>query len=173
MGRRGTKPMPAALAKVHGYRKPKSRTKPGKEPKVRVGTPALPASVRSDSVALDCWNRTRTHLMKMKVLTPPDGITLEGLCVAYSRAQRADAIVKAKGLCVEKFDGSLVANPAVAMSRNAWAEVRRFASEFGLTPSSRTNVREAPPADDETEEKESPEEFLFAKGKIVGSIGGR
>lgn len=164
--------MPSAIAKVHGYKKRNGRRKPGTEPAVRVGTPALPASVRDDKVALDCWNRTRDHLMKLKVLTPPDGITLEGLCVAYSRAQRADAIVKTEGLVQKKFDGSLAANPAVAMSRNAWAEVRKFAQEFGLTPSSRTGVREAPPAQDDPEQ-ETPEDFLFAKGKIVGSIGKR
>lgn len=165
--------MPTALAKVHGYKKAKSRTKPGKEPKIRVGTPALPASVQFDEIALDCWNRTRGHLTKMKVLTPTDGITLEGLCVAYSRAQRADAMVKLKGLVVEKYDGSLAANPAVAMSLKAWAEVRKFAQEFGLTPSSRTNVREVPDEPEAKDNEETPEEFLFAKGKIVGSIGKR
>jgi P27 family predicted phage terminase small subunit len=172
MGRRGPKPLPSALAKVRGTVTKSTRRIPGKEPKVRLGTPAMPASVRDDKIALDCWNRMRGHLLKLKVLTPADGAALEGMCIAYSRAYKADACVKARGIVQEKFDGSLAANPAVAMSRNAWSEVRRFAVEFGLTPSSRTRVREAPPGDDdETESEESPEDFLFRKGRIVGSIG--
>jgi P27 family predicted phage terminase small subunit len=141
---------------------------------VRVGTPALPASVRDDKVALDCWHRTRGHLMKMKVLTPVDGIALEGMCVAYSRAQGADRDVKKHGRVQLKFDGSLAANPAVAMSLKCWAEVRKFAQEFGLTPSSRTRVREAPPEPDSgKDEVETSEDFLFKKGRIVGTIGSR
>jgi P27 family predicted phage terminase small subunit len=165
--------MPRAIAKVHGYKQKKSRRAPGKEPVVHVGTPALPASVRDDQVALDCWKRTRGHLMKMKVLTLPDGIALEGMCIAYSRAQRADRLVNSKGLLLQKFDGSLTANPAVAVSMKAWAEVRKFAQEFGLTPSSRTRVREAPPEPDSGSKSdvETPEDFLFKKGRIVGSIG--
>jgi P27 family predicted phage terminase small subunit len=46
--------------------------------------------------------------------------------------------------------GTLQASPAVGISRSSWAEVRKFAQEFGLTPSSRSRVTAA---DDDSGEK--------------------
>lgn len=169
--RRGPPPLPAAMAKARGYKQRKCRRTAGKETKVVVSAPNMPAHIRHDKTARACWERLRPRLLKLKVLTKNDDVALEGLCIAYARALEADEAVEKYGMVTnDKFSG-LKANPAVGMSRAAWAEVRKFAQEFGLTPSSRTRVREAPSEDNEEDSKqETAEGFLF-KGSVVGSIG--
>jgi len=164
--------MPSRLARASGYKRKKSRRIAGKEPKPHVGAPNMPSHIRADPVAAECWIQQRKHVVAMKVMTKRDNVALEGLCIAYSRALAADKDIRTYGLVVNKLGGGLAANPAAGISRSAWSEVRKFATEFGLTPASRTRVREV--ADDLDPKgaaaKESSEDFLF-KGHVVGSIG--
>jgi P27 family predicted phage terminase small subunit len=166
--------MPEALRKARSRQR--GGPKRGTTPKPKAGKPDMPAHIKKDKDALACWNHLSARLTKLKVLTPADGVAFEGLCQAYSRAMRADRLVSKFGLVQENnLSGRLSANPAVNISRSSWAEVRKFAQEFGLTPSARTRVTElndAPDGDGDT--KENAEDFLFggSRGKVVGSIGG-
>lgn len=180
MGARGPRPLPTALAKQRGYKRRPSRTVPGKEPERRGKVPTrAPAALQGSAVACEAWRMLRSGLTKLKVLSQDDSIALEGLCVAYARALDADKLVRKHGLITAKWDGSYVKNPAVDISRQAWSEVRRFAQEFGITPSARTRVREI--ANGESEDTDAnthantPEGFLFGKreAKVAGHIGSR
>lgn len=169
-GRRGPAPTPTALKEARGTTR-KSRANP-REPKPTLGDPGMPASVSSDPDAKACWKTLAPQLVKLKLLTRVDGIALEGLCRAYSRALQADRALKKHGLLTKTAWGTLQASPAVSISRTSWVEVRKFAQEFGLTPSSRSRVT----ASDEGSEEgagtqQSAEDFLF-NGKIIGRIGG-
>lgn len=188
MGRRGTPPLPTAVAKLRGTNRWKEP--PGKEPEVAgVIASTIPDSLRSQRYARECWERMHPVLLQMKVLTKADLLPLEGLCTAYHRARMADRAVKKFGLIIEvqerrggkSYVTALQANPAVRISQAAWGEVRKFAQEFGLTPSSRTRVREAPdgvrPAGAaEPQAMGTAEDYLFGKkdgtsGRVAGHIG--
>ena len=135
----------------------------------------MPAHLKRDSVALAAWVTLCKSLKKMRVLGPQDGIVLEGLCMAYSRALKADAIVRKEGMLITRHGrrGGVAAHPAVRISVQAWRDVRQFAQEFGLTPSAATRVR-AVSADATQAETAAAEAFLFrggSSGKVVGHVG--
>jgi P27 family predicted phage terminase small subunit len=74
---------------------------------------------------------------------------LEGACVGYARAVQADLIVEKEGPVCHHMTSDpqtgaplekLKAHPAIGISRGAWGQVRAFASEFGLSPVSRTRL---------------------------------
>ena len=73
-----------------------------------------------------------------------DGQMLEGACVSYGRAAKADEIIERDGITIAEMtrDGKLKVkqHPAVAVSNAAWRQVRSFCSEFGLSPVSRTRL---------------------------------
>jgi P27 family predicted phage terminase small subunit len=79
----------------------------------------------------------------------PDAQMLEGACVNYARAVKADLLVEVDGLTVEESsigdNGErtvlkIKAHPAVAISNAAWRQVRAFCGEFGLSPVSRARL---------------------------------
>lgn len=164
MGLRGPRPKPTAVKQREGtYRADRA---PTHEPKPESEVPPCPAGVRTDKDAKACWDALSTRLEKLGLLSAIDGAALEGLCRSYSVAVKADRALK-KGVTLKTMYG-IQAHPAVAISRLAWAEVRKFASEFGLTPAARTRVN-APAKKAETDEAEA---FLFggANGKVAGAI---
>lgn len=165
--------MPTALRKARG-RVRGGPKKGSKEPTPKAGTPDMPLHIRKDKDAMACWTSLASTLRKLKVLTKADGAAFEGMCQAYSRAVQADRLIRKHGMVKENIYGDLKANPAVNISRASWAELRKFAQEFGLTPSARTRVSEM--QNDEGSPKTgegNAEDFLFGggHGKVVGRIG--
>jgi P27 family predicted phage terminase small subunit len=79
----------------------------------------------------------------MGLVTVVDGEFVEGLVINYVRATLADREVQRRGLVVDTPHGPK-ANPALKVSEKAWAAVRSFGVEFGLSPSSRARVRATP-----------------------------
>lgn len=174
MGRRGPPPLPDALRKARGQKHRKKEAKSVKHPSVSIGAPKAPAHLGYDPVALAAWVQLCKHLMKMRVLAPADGPVLEGLVMAYSRALAADKIVRRDGMIVTRKGRGVAAHPAVKISFQSWRDVRVFAQEFGLTPSSRTRVHTVGVAANTPQEGEKhqqdAEDFLF-RSKVIGHVG--
>lgn len=169
-GRRGPAPLPTAIKEARGTQKSTRTNK--SEPKPARGDPGIPPALASDKDGKALWLKLVKQLDKMKVITVADGVALEGLCRAYLRAAAADKEIKKHGLLVKTAWGTLQSNPGVAISRSSWAEVRKFAQEFGLTPSSRSRVTEVPDEDGaKGASEESAADFLFKKSSVVGRIG--
>lgn len=171
MGRRGPAPMPTALAALRGTegKRDRRRTPKGPEPVPKGALRTIPPHIAANADAKACWQSSRKHLQAMKVVTAADVLALEGLCVSYARALAADRDIEKHGTLVLGAQGQLMNNPAIRIATVAWAEVRRFSQEFGMTPASRTRVRaqesEKKPA------KDSPDDFIFKPaGKVVGAI---
>lgn len=171
MGRRGPPVKPTATKKREGtYRADRA---PKREPKAPKGSPTIPPTIARDKIARECWRRLVPVLLRMRVLTRADSVTLEGLCRSYSTAVRADDELLEKGMFIDTEYGRR-ASPAVSVGRHAWAEVRRFALEFGLSPAARTRVEaEADDSADTPDQVDAGEGFLFGGGQVVGSIGSR
>jgi P27 family predicted phage terminase small subunit len=117
------------------------------EPKATKGLPTCPRHLRGR--ARVAWGFWAEELEGMGIDRRPDAMMLEGACVAYQQAVQADTIVAKEGpVCrlntvdpqtkypIEK----LKAHPAVSISRSAWAQVRAFGTEFGLSPVSRSRL---------------------------------
>ena len=139
MGKRGPAPKPRALKLLQGTFRP-DRDAGMPDPAPITATPKPPANLTT--IAKREWRRVCGQLIELGVLTELDLAALEGYCSAYGRAVEADRGLKKHGLTMLSPQG-YIARPEVAISRTAWAEARRFAQEFGITPASRTRVAPA------------------------------
>lgn len=183
MGKRGPRPKPSGQKKLEGTfradRAPKNEAQPKKVRNVNV---KVPESIAMDDIASKYWRLYAPRLIRNGLFTELDSPALEGMCLAYSRALRADAEIRQNGLILKTEFGPRK-NPAEPVSRNAWSEVRRFLALFGMSPSDRTRVEAEPiaPGSDGSAEggddnvDTSDEQFLFSKEdrKIAGHIGRR
>lgn len=89
------------------------------------------------------WRRVVPGLQRLDLLKEEDRATLAAYCETWSVFVAATRTVTKEGLTTEvvttRADGSqtrrTVTHPAVAIARNAGRELRGFAAQFGLTPS--------------------------------------
>jgi P27 family predicted phage terminase small subunit len=196
-GRRGPKPRPTALRKLTASptsrkknvmktsigkrtdgRPPSSVVPDAMQPKTLPVHDGVPDSCRYSTVAALTYRRLLKDLKKMRILAGNDLVSVEALALAYARAIEAEDHVTQNGVMIRGAFG-WTANPAVAMARAQWQEVRKWSIEFGLTPSSRTRVAQIEEANEDqdgvtggTGAKESVEKFLFGKhARVVGAIG--
>ncbi len=125
----------------------KLKAKLASEPSTTKGLPPCPEHLTGK--AREAWGFWSAELADMNLDRRPDAMMLEGACVAYQQATQADSILADEGpvclhVTVDRETGhelrKLKAHPAVAISRSAWTQLRSFASEFGLSPVSRTRL---------------------------------
>lgn len=149
---KGRKPKPAGRKLVEGdTRKVGARklaAQIAREPKAARGLPTCPKHLRGRARA--AWNFWREELMAMNLDRRPDAQMLEGACVAYEAAVDSYETLHKQGRLIARRakdpkTGQLVVtdvrpHPAVAMGNDAWALLRSFCSEFGLSPVSRTRL---------------------------------
>ncbi|MFD9107153.1 phage terminase small subunit P27 family [Streptomyces bottropensis] len=87
------------------------------------------------------WRRVAPGLTRLDLLKEEDRAMLSAYCETWSVFARASREVTKQGLTVMQvtYRGEAriekpVANPAVAVARNAGRELRGFAAQFGLSP---------------------------------------
>lgn len=92
----------------------------------------------------DWYKEIGDHLSKAGIITELDSKALEMLTLAYSDYREARELVKEHGVMYQTISmtGAKVwkANPAVNAASDAWKRFRAMATEFGMTPASRTKV---------------------------------
>jgi P27 family predicted phage terminase small subunit len=157
---KGRKPKPIAQQIAEGdprqRGKRKLEQKLAAEPKAARGLPSCPRHLKGR--ARVAWNFWSEELAAMNLDRRPDAMVLEGACIGYARAVEADLMIAKEGPIVrhrtadpvtrEPFE-RVKAHPAVSISRGAWAQVRAFCTEFGLSPASRTRLSIEKPDDGE------------------------
>jgi P27 family predicted phage terminase small subunit len=119
------------------------------EPRTQGGLPDCPDHLTG--LARDTWERWTEQLAIMELDRRPDAEMLEGACVAYQRAVKADCEIQRDGITTRKYaeyDGEQVVvgiqpHPAIKISERAWAQVKAFCVEFGFTPASRAKLATA------------------------------
>lgn len=134
---RGRKPKPARLKQLAGN--PGGRKLNTSEPQAS-GLPVCPDDCLDD-IGQREWRRVVPLLAEMGILGAVDQGVLAGYCSSYSswvRAQRA--IAKLGWHQVMKRDGAMVPLPLVRMAAQAVDQMRKLASELGMTPSSRSRL---------------------------------
>ncbi len=142
---RGRKPTPTGLKLVTGN--PGRRPINHGEPIIEANeTPKPPAHITG--IARTEWDRVAPVLFNCGVLTELDVMALAVYCQSFSiYVQALDAIdafgKKEKLVCellVKTTSGTLKQNPLVGIANKAAADMVRYATEFGMTPSSRTKL---------------------------------
>ena len=149
---RGRKPKPvktqiaAGDPKKKGVRKLEQQLEA--EPKATRGLPPCPEYLKGR--ARDAWNFWSRELALMDLDRRPDALMLEGCCIAYDSAVDAYETIQKQGRLIAKkaLDPStnklvvvdVKPHPAVRQGNQAWALMRSFCSEFGLSPVSRIRL---------------------------------
>jgi P27 family predicted phage terminase small subunit len=140
---RGRKPKPTALHRANGNPSKLNLAKiEATEPKPDPTMPECPPHLNKGARAE--WNRVCPELHRLGLLTSVDMAALAAYCANYERWQAAESILKDKGLVTVSGNGSEVKRPEVSIANDAMKLVLKFASEFGLTPSSRARVKVEP-----------------------------
>jgi P27 family predicted phage terminase small subunit len=118
------------------------------EPKASRGLPPCPDYLKGR--ARDAWQFWAEELAAMDLDRRPDSHMLEGCCVAYDAAVDAYETIQKQGRLIAKKaldpkTNTMVVvdvrpHPAVRQGNQAWALMRAFCSEFGLSPVSRIRL---------------------------------
>lgn len=137
MGRRGPAPAPTPLKLIRGTRASRINDS---EPQPLTGLPITAPPWMSD-LAREEWRRVEPHLIAMGTLTDADTTALAVYCEGVARFRRLAELVSRSPPLIEGRHGDMVKNPLYSQMRDAAAEVRVMAREFGLTPSARSGIR--------------------------------
>ena len=134
MAKTGRKPKPTALKKLEGNpgRRPLNRIEP-MPPVVQLKCPnhLLPEAKKE-------WKRLAPVLMDLGLLTAADAVPFEGYCTAYARWLEAQDEINKHGSIYKDNEGKIRPNPFIAIANQQMREIKSFAAEFGLTPSTRS-----------------------------------
>lgn len=133
---RGRKPAPTALKLVDGTRKSRINQD---EPVPEDGVPACPSK---NPQVREVWDYTVAQLQSMRVITLAERDVLLAYCMAVVVHHTASQILDEEGVLMSGAHG-LTAHPAIRVAREAAAQIRAFAGEFGLTPAARTRIKVA------------------------------
>lgn len=125
---------------------PGKRALNGSEPKFG-GVAKCPSHL--DKVAKAEWRRVSSELEANGLLTAVDRAALAAYCSAYSRWTAAELKIQKHGLVIMTAKGYPVQNPYVGIANTALDHMRKFASEFGMTPASRTRLTVETPTTNE------------------------
>lgn len=163
---RGRKPTPNVIKFKTGN--------PGKRPLQYEPTPPalqdipLPPS-HLDEYGLSEWNRVSNGLYVMGVLYGVDVATLAAYCSSYSRWRHAEEEMQARvlkannplaALIDKTSNGNVIQNCLIGIANKAAADMVRYASELGMTPSARARLGVDP-----EKAKNSKFHGLIANGK--------
>lgn len=103
----------------------------------------LPAEARSE------WNRVVPEMDRLGLLKSIDGAALTAYCMAWARLVTASAIVAVEGMVLhDDKQGKAQRHPALLTAEAASKELRAWATEFGLTPSSEQRLGSTKGGDD-------------------------
>jgi len=139
----GRKPLPTQLKVVKGTARP-HRMNPA-EPKPTVATPPPPDHL--DEPAAAKFTEMAALLARYGVMTELDVSALARYVVIWRRWLEAEAEVARRGPVVKTSNDNIIQNPFLAVANKCLAQMGQIESEFGLTPSSRTRIRMAEPAE--------------------------
>lgn len=117
---------------------PKRREERKYEPKLAKGIGAPPDFL--DAFGEEEWRRVTPDLESAGVTSRVEATALGAYCQAVSRLRKAEAEIFRDGITI-MADGGLKKHPAVTIAEKAALIMAKLASEFGMTPASRSKVQ--------------------------------
>ena len=142
------KPLPTNLKLMRGN--PGKRKLNAREPMPRVGRPK-PLECLS-AAGREHFARLMDELTAVRVLTVADGPALSGLAEALASYEEAVRALETGGKVVKQERG-VTRSPWLMIQKQAWEQMQRGFSDFGLTPSSRSKIQTLPAGSDDEEER--------------------
>lgn len=146
---RGRKPTPTHLKLVTGNpgRRPLNKA----EAPVKIALPSPPPHL-ADEAKVE-WGRVSEELFTAGLLSIIDRAALAAYCQAYARwvlaeqaiSRMAEKDLLTGGLLIKTSNGNAIQNPLVGTANKAAADMVRYATEFGMTPSARSRIAAQPP----------------------------
>jgi P27 family predicted phage terminase small subunit len=94
------------------------------------------------------WSRIVPQLERLGLLTLVDRAALAAYCQSWARLRQAEEILNERGFTMTTDKGNEIQRPEVSIARNMQQQIRAWAAEFGLTPSSRGRI-ELPGSDED------------------------
>jgi P27 family predicted phage terminase small subunit len=163
----GRRRQPAAAHRLAGtYRRDRhGAARPAPPAKV----PGMPAWLSREAKAE--WRRVSTELLALGLLTVIDRAALAAYCQAFAELMEATRMLEREGRIVDQDvmnkDGVVTGSvkklhPAVRLQRDAFARVKAYLGEFGLTPSSRARL----PAAEKPKAADPFEDFLRGRTSL-------
>lgn len=104
----------------------------------------MPEELIDDALATKEWRRLAPMLLEIRLLTDADRASLIACCLQWSRYLEATKKVRLTGMFVEASSGYPIPNPYIGIANRALLLCTKLWIELGLTPSSRSRVKEAP-----------------------------
>jgi len=138
--------MPAAIAKLRGtYRKDRhSDEMASLELPFLDYIPEPP--IHLNSIGADYWQTNLRELIKIKGLIAfTDLPAFEFLCYFYQTMIECDGVLNQNGKTFQDGNGNFKTHPAWKIYNDSFKNYLLLCSHFGLTPSSRTNLKISPP----------------------------
>lgn len=139
----GRKPLPTHLKLVKGTARPHRINRD--EPKPAIAAPEPPHHL--DKRAHARFTEMAEILARHGVMTELDTSALARYAVVWCRWVESEAEVKRRGPVVKTELGNAIQNPFLTIANKCLLQMAQIESEFGLTPSSRSRIRAATPAD--------------------------
>ena len=156
MAKPGPQPVPSELKRLKGN--PGHRPISEDEPKSPVSTDVPDPPDWLEAYAKDIWGVLAPELHRLGLLTVLDLTTWAAYCQSYARWRTAEEWITEQGEAIELTDRkgkvrNVIRASACQTSREGLADMNRFGSQFGLSPSSRTSIHAAPTAKTENKFK--------------------
>jgi P27 family predicted phage terminase small subunit len=148
MAPRGKKPLPSNVHQLHGN--PGKRPLNDREPSPPIGRPRMPKDF--DAVAQREWKRQAPVLRELGILTKIDHAMFEAYCQTYADWIKYTELAQKTPL-VKTPSGRIRISPYMELADRALKNLRAIATEFGLTPSSRSRIKAEPPENEDELEK--------------------
>ena len=132
----GRKPKPSALREFEGN--PGKRPINRREPKFSAAKVRCP--VHLDAGAKKEWRRLALQLSPLGMLTDVDVAAFAAYCTLYSRWVYAELQIQKLGYWVKDASGNPMPNPNLRISEKTLDQLRKYETEFGFTPASRSRI---------------------------------
>ena len=136
MATRGRKPTPTAIKELEGN--PGHRPLNSNEPKPVKKAPACPKWLEPE--AKKEWRRLAKQMESIGILTDVDMAAFASYCQAYARWKEAEEFLTQHGTIVKTPSGYWQQVPQVSIAQTYNKIMTKLATEFGLTPSSRSRI---------------------------------
>jgi len=152
----GRRPKPTRIKEIEGN--PGKRALNRREPRPESALPPCPGHLDEEAKAE--WGRISPELVRLGLLASIDRAALAAYCQAWSRWVDAETNLRKYGAVIKTPKGYPIQNPYLGIANTAIDLMRKFLTEFGMTPSSRSRIsagaEQGPPIEDEWSEFNLP-----------------
>lgn len=155
MTRAGRPPKPSHLQIISGTFRPDRKSK--SEPKPKLAIPLCPPHLNEE--AKREWHRMAKELFTLGLLTKIDKAVLAAYCQSWALWVEASEELKKTGLVLKSPNGYPIQSPYLAIMKQAMKDMQSQATEFGLTPASRSRIH-AQPVEKEDENAKKEKRFF-------------